>query len=56
MRINANNSYPGIHSFITGAPRTKTAATKGSRTQKRKANLATYTPHERQFGRAEKKS
>lgn len=51
MRVNSNNLLPGIHSFITGNPRTKTAATKGSRTQKRKAALATYSADERRFGR-----
>ena len=50
--MKTNATMPGIKSFITGAPRYRVPATPGSKTQRRKAALATYTPHERKNGRS----
>lgn len=41
----------GLKKLRTGADRTSTAPKAGSRTQKRKAALRSYTPDERKNGR-----
>lgn len=41
----------GLGSFRTGSPRTRVEPTKGSKTQRRKAALATYSPEEKKNGR-----
>lgn len=46
-----SNVLPGLKTFKTGSPKTSTAPTDGSKTQRRKAALKTYDMNEREKGR-----
>ena len=46
-----SNVLPGLSTFKTGSPRTGTAPTDGSKTQRRKVELKSYNSAERINGR-----